>query len=227
MDWNPPAPLSMGFPRQEYWSGLPFPSPGDLPDPGIEPASPALAGRLFTSESPGRSNGYNIPLTNPLSHYISCSWLSPFDVGQLGLERWPTQSHLGLEINFRVAGQQVGAHFVNSSSTPQKCDLFLTQKVVFIMHNHFLVVNCLKLLTLVQIVLHAQSPQSCPALCDPMNCIVCQATLSMGFSRQKYWSELPCPSPGNLPNPGIEPWSPVLQVDSLLNFTQASPKSTH
>ena len=36
------APLSLGFPRQEYWSGLPFPSPGDLPDPGIEPTSPAL-----------------------------------------------------------------------------------------------------------------------------------------------------------------------------------------
>ena len=36
------APLSMGFPRQECWSGLPFPSPGDLPDPGIEPGSPAL-----------------------------------------------------------------------------------------------------------------------------------------------------------------------------------------
>ena len=36
------APLSMGFSRQEYWSGLPFPSPGDLPDPGIEPGFPAL-----------------------------------------------------------------------------------------------------------------------------------------------------------------------------------------
>ena len=36
------APLSMGFPRQDYWSGLPFPSPGDLPNPGIEPVSPAL-----------------------------------------------------------------------------------------------------------------------------------------------------------------------------------------
>ncbi|KAM7226722.1 hypothetical protein CapIbe_022867, partial [Capra ibex] len=36
------APLSMGFPRQEYWSGLPLPVPGDLPDPGIEPTSPAL-----------------------------------------------------------------------------------------------------------------------------------------------------------------------------------------
>ena len=42
------APLSMGFSRQEYWSGLPCPPPGDLPDPGIEPASLALAGEFFT-----------------------------------------------------------------------------------------------------------------------------------------------------------------------------------
>ena len=48
------APLSMGFPRQEYWSGFPFPSLGDLPDPGIEPASPALAGRFFTAGPPGK-----------------------------------------------------------------------------------------------------------------------------------------------------------------------------
>ena len=48
------APLSMGFSRQEYWSGLPFPSPGDLSDPGIEPASPALAGGFFTTEPPGK-----------------------------------------------------------------------------------------------------------------------------------------------------------------------------
>ena len=46
------VPLSMGFPRQEYW--LPFPSPGDLPDPGIEPTFPALAGELFTTEPPGK-----------------------------------------------------------------------------------------------------------------------------------------------------------------------------
>ena len=50
------APLSMAFPRQDYWSGLPCPSPGDLLDPGIEPTSsvaPALAGRFFTTEPPG------------------------------------------------------------------------------------------------------------------------------------------------------------------------------
>ena len=67
------APVSMEFSRQEYWSrlpsptpgdvphlgieqmsALPFPTPGDLPDPGIKPASPALAGRFFTSEPPGK-----------------------------------------------------------------------------------------------------------------------------------------------------------------------------
>ena len=44
------APLSMGFPREEYWSGLPLPSPRDLLDPGIEPTSPASAGGFFTTE---------------------------------------------------------------------------------------------------------------------------------------------------------------------------------
>ena len=50
------APLSMGFPRQEHWSGLLFPSPGGLPDPRIEPTSPALAGGFFTTEAPGKPN---------------------------------------------------------------------------------------------------------------------------------------------------------------------------
>ena len=45
------APLSMGFPMQEYCSGLLFPSPGNLPNPGIKPATPALAGEFFTTES--------------------------------------------------------------------------------------------------------------------------------------------------------------------------------
>ena len=48
------APLSMGFPRQEYWSGLPFPSPGDLPDPGMEPESPELQADSLPSEPAGK-----------------------------------------------------------------------------------------------------------------------------------------------------------------------------
>ena len=52
------APPSVGFSRQEYWSGLPFPSPGDLPDPGIEPKSPALQADALSSEPPGKFLAY-------------------------------------------------------------------------------------------------------------------------------------------------------------------------
>ena len=48
------TPLSMGFPRQEYWSGLPSPSPGDLPDLGIELVSPVSVGGFFTAKTPGK-----------------------------------------------------------------------------------------------------------------------------------------------------------------------------
>ena len=60
----------------------------------------------------------------------------------------------------------------------------------------------------------AYSLQSCPTLCDPMEA-ACQALLSMAFSRQGYWSGLPCPPPGDPPDPGIEAGSPALQADSL------------
>ena len=49
-----PSPPSMGFSRKEYWSGVPFPSPGDLPNPGIEPGSPALQTDALLSEPPGK-----------------------------------------------------------------------------------------------------------------------------------------------------------------------------
>ena len=62
--------------------------------------------------------------------------------------------------------------------------------------------------------MYIKSLQSCVSLCKPMDCS-CQAPLSMGFSRQEYWSRLPFSSPGDLPDPGIKPESPALQVDFL------------
>ena len=61
------APPSMGFSTQEYWSELPFPSPGDLPDPGIEPRFPTLQADALTSEPPGNNksnylNTYKMPV---------------------------------------------------------------------------------------------------------------------------------------------------------------------
>ena len=68
------APPSRGFPRQEYWSGLPFPSPGDLPNPGMEPASPALAGRFFITEPPGKP--WALSILRPKAVHLSSSYFS-------------------------------------------------------------------------------------------------------------------------------------------------------
>ena len=67
--------------------------------------------------------------------------------------------------------------------------------------------------------------QSCPTLCDPVD-IACQAPLSMGFSRQEYWSGLPFLSPGDLPDPGIKPGSPALQADALSSEPPGKPPRT-
>ena len=68
------APPSMGVSRQKYWSGLPFPSPGDLPDPGIEPGSPALQADTLTSQPPGKpqecSNYHTIVVISHTSKVI-------------------------------------------------------------------------------------------------------------------------------------------------------------
>ena len=71
------APLSMGFSRQGYWSGLPFPSPGDLPNPGIEPGSPALQADALSSEPPGKPQ----PLVNTVTTLIRVYLLMIFQLG--------------------------------------------------------------------------------------------------------------------------------------------------
>ena len=72
---------SMEFSRQEYWSGLPFPSPGDLPDPGIEPRSPALQTDALPSDPPGKPQTAYILvlLLYPFSQSLSFGWgIQPF-----------------------------------------------------------------------------------------------------------------------------------------------------
>ena len=88
----------MGLPRQEYWSGLPFPSPGDLPDPGFKPAFPILAGRFFTTEPPGKSESesHSVVSESLQLHGLYSLWNSPGQntrVGSLSLLQgiFPTQ----------------------------------------------------------------------------------------------------------------------------------------
>ena len=88
------APLFMGLPRQQFWSGLPFHSPGGLPDPGIQPMSPALAGGFLTSESPGKHWRPTEPLR---AAWQIISWDLPtmqeqllwFVKGRCSLVGWP------------------------------------------------------------------------------------------------------------------------------------------
>ena len=87
------APLSMGFSRQEYWSGLPCPPPGDLPDPGIETVSlpsPALAGRLFTTSTTQEAYQYPNPRLSP-QRPLAHAW-GTLLAGLLPLWIWRFQS---------------------------------------------------------------------------------------------------------------------------------------
>ena len=130
------ASLSMEFSRQEFWSALLFPSPGNLPNPGIEPAS----------------------LPSPeLAHVIFFFFLTT----SVTVE---AKSHLQ---QHRSCGGGGG----------------LVTKL-------------------------------CPTLATPW-IVALHTPLSMGFPRQEYWGGLPFPSPGHLPDPGIERGSPALQVNSL------------
>ena len=72
----------------------------------------------------------------------------------------------------------------------------------------------------------AKSLQSCPTLCDPIDGQPTRFYSSWEFSRHEHWSRLPCPPPGDLFNPGIEPRSPALQAVSLPSELQGKPKNT-
>ena len=90
------APLSVGFSRQEYWSGLPFLPPVDLPDPGIEPAcltSPALAGGFFTSSTTWEAHFISIVFLNPHNSPIGgCGYL-PVRMMKPASEWWTSFPH--------------------------------------------------------------------------------------------------------------------------------------
>ena len=102
-------------------------------------------------------------------------------------------------------------------------NLYLSHSIVFlyffafITEEGFLISLCYSLELCIQMglsFLFSFAFQSCLTLCNPMDCSPPGSSF-MGFSRQEYWSGLPFPSPGDLPNPGIEPGSPALQADSL------------
>ena len=154
------APLSLGFSRQEHWSGLPFPSPR----------------MKVKSES-------EVAQSCPtLSDVMDCSppGSSIYGILQARVLEWIT-------ISFSRRGLQLALKCLYSQKPACQCGMNI--------HCCCLLIN------------------SCPTLCDPMDYIACQALPSMGFFRQEYWSGLPSPFPGDLPDPRIGPRSPASQAD--------------
>ena len=88
------APPSMGFSRQEYWSGLPFPSPGDLPDPGIEPGSAALQADALHSEPPGKP----------------AKWKNPFSKGYIQDGSIYLKAYVHTKMCFSVCSSSIHSH---------------------------------------------------------------------------------------------------------------------
>ena len=145
--------LSVGFSRQESWSGLPCPPPGNLPDPGMEPESlmsPALAGGFFTTAPPGKPRRFVIGNIKCSKADASC-WKR----GGQSLNHWKHRGGPSLLAKDRLMGT------LSSGSQALLC-YSLSRDQLFV------------------------TPWT----------VAGQASLSMGFPRQEYWSELPYPSPG-------------------------------
>ena len=118
----------MGFSRQEYWSGLPFPSPGDLPDPRIELESPALAGGFFTTAPLGKPSGTKVTLRDPQPPWARRRWQGRVCVG------FCTCPHVGLwGLQERWWEEDGRAH----SFLPQTVETSLVFKMVFCARGAF------------------------------------------------------------------------------------------
>ena len=85
----------MGFSRQEYWSGLPCPPPGDLPDPGIEPRSPALQADSLSSESPGKPSFFLKVMIISFPSFFFMTWGTKIDVPEAIFLHRPIHTHTG------------------------------------------------------------------------------------------------------------------------------------
>ena len=176
------APQSMGFSRQEYWSGVLFPSPWDLSNSGIEPTSavsPVLAGRFYTIRA--TEEAY-------LFCYCYCCYVALVVSNSVRPHRWqPTRLPVPRILQARTL-EWIAISFSNARKRKAKVKL-LSPVWVFV------------------------TPWT----------VAYQTPQSMGFSRQEYWSGLPFPSPGDLPDPGIKPRSPIFQADALTSEPPGKP----
>ena len=202
----------MVFYRRESWNGLPCSPPGDLPDPRIEPASPVLQADVLPTEPPGKPP----PIGTLLPH--SQAGLPPSEYTWWRETQPLMQDPSGLSLTYKWAQHtQRKQRWAKSkpcvcAKSPQSC---LTLQHYGLWPARFL---CLWILQAK--ILESEKKVKVKSLSHVQLfvtpwIVAHQAPPSMRFSSQEYWSGLPCPSPGDLPNPGIKPRSLALQADSL------------
>ena len=210
-----PQALSMEFSRQEYWSGLPFPSPGDLPNPGTKPRSLSLQADSLLSELQGK------PVFKILANYMidtverkmQCFKEASFSfdwhlkvkvkVAQSRLTLWDPMDYTVHE--FLQARILEWVAFLFSRESFQSRDRTQVSRIAGKFLTSWATRVC---------VCSVQSCFSHVRLFATLWTAACQIPLSMGFSRQEYWGGLPCPPPGDPPNSGMKPVTPALQADS-------------
>ena len=189
------VPMSAEFSKWEYWSGLPCPPPGDLPNPGIEPVSLSLL----------HWQGDSLPLAppgNPVRTFHQDGM--PF--------------HILMEFS---VGPEFSLHYKYCVCV-SVCDCACVSVRVCVCvwmwvceHVWVCVCVCVRECVWVCVCIYVLVAQSHLILCNPMDRGSPQASLSMRFSRQEYRSGLPFPSSGDLPDPGITPGSPAFQAYPL------------
>ena len=159
------ASLSMGFSRQEYWNRLPFPTAGNLPNPGIKPqspVSPVLPSRFFTTASPGKpSYRLNRPIFFPLIHAMRC-------VSER-IYYHTSPRRIIMMTKSKVKEESICSKHLKDAEWIKECVCIWAAA--------------------------AKSHQSCPALCDPIAGSPPGSPVPGSLSRQEYWSGLPVPSP--------------------------------
>ena len=226
----------MEFSRPEYWSRQPFPSPGDLPNLGIKSRSLTLQAILYHLSHKGspRCAVLSYVWLSVTPWAVSCQAPLPMGILQariLGLPCTPPGDLLNLGIEPRSPTLKVDSLLSEppgkTKNTGVGCHalfqgIFPTRDQTHVSHiaGGFFTVWATReaqnyyfsRVSMKWSVSHSVT-QSCPTLWNPME--PAKAPLSMDFSKQEYWSRLPFPSPGDIPDPGIEPRSFALQADSL------------
>ena len=210
----------MGFSRQGYWSELTFSSPGDLPDPGIEPRSLALQADSLPSEPPGKPNiiaahVYFRSRTRSSSDFCFCITSVSDKLFSPNL----TCTYCSVSFEWLIGPWLFGQFCVDCMENTVATSAKEPAR---------------------ELVMCTLSRFSRVRLSSTLWTVANQAPLSMGFSREEYWSGLLCPLPGNLPHPGIglvslmSPFlaggfftilffSPRLELESVRLCVRASP----